>query len=98
VYSDFRRVNNFQQRSREFIDVYRERMNLPNKPMKMSAAYHSTKLKDLDRKVSLMWYNMGCIVDAVTDREICNELCVARGTWLQSICSTSVVQLDEILN
>lgn len=62
----------------------------------VTAAYHSKKLKDLDQKVSLMWYGMGYAVDRETDRVLVRELSVSRGTVLQSICSASAIQLEEI--
>lgn len=65
--------------------------------MGVTAAYHSTKLKDLDSKVSLMWYDIGRrMVDGETDRAAINELSISRGTVLQSVCSVSAIQLEEI--
>lgn len=62
----------------------------------VKSAYHSTKPKALDQKVSLMWYDMGGEVDIETDLVLIRELFVDRGTILQSIRSVSVVQLEEI--
>lgn len=62
----------------------------------VTAEYHSTKLRDLDRDIALMWLNVAEEVGKETDRSACDELCVARGTILQSICSMSAIQLEEI--
>lgn len=62
----------------------------------MTAAYHSTKLKALDEELAQLWYDVGCELDRKDDRDLVNELSVARGTVLQSICSVTVAQLEEI--
>jgi len=62
----------------------------------VTAAYHSTKLKALDDEVSQMWYTVGRELDRIDDRDLVNELSVARRTVLQSICSVSCAQLEEI--
>lgn len=62
----------------------------------MTATYHSTKLKALDDKVSQLWYAAGRELDRKDHRDLVNELSVARGTVLQSICSVTVIQLREV--
>jgi hypothetical protein len=62
----------------------------------VTAAYHSTKLKALDDKVGQLWYVVGRELDRKDDRDLVNELTIARGTVLQSICSVTMAQLEEI--